>query len=269
MNKYLVVLCTVLLPGCGCTQSKSVEHTFSIALGIGQNTRQDLIFSPMRHQDISPMVLGLSYARKKNYEQEIRLDVAQFNAGVKAPFPYRIHEEQHTADPHSFTCFGLDYTLGKGVGKTTYVGGLFAADLQVLNYAYGRISSFGYFSAFGLGVYVKHAFCIGKNARITGQFKLPVLAWVARSPYLVNDDEFIENTSSHKGFRIFAAFVGDGAMTTLNKMQSAHFEGKYMYKIHRKWDLGAAYSCSLLHVVEPRPLLSFRNTLSLYIHFKF
>jgi len=73
------------------------------------------------------------------------------------------------------------------------------------------------------------------------------ISWLARSPYLVNDDEFIENTSSHSGFKTFTSFIGDGKLVSWNSWQSFDLEIKYLSHLNKKWQLGAAYLFEFIH----------------------
>ena len=163
--------------------------------------------------------------------------------------------------------------LGKQIHESersnTIIGAGISADVQLLNYVYGRIGSFGYYSAFGLNIYARQEFKMNERSQLTGTLSLPLFAWLARSPYLVNDDEFIENISSHSNLKTLGAFIADGELVTWNSWQSIDFEGKYTFDLSGKWALGAAYLFKFIHASEPRNLVSLQNTLVLSANFKF
>src|SRR5690606_26054788 len=123
--------------------------------------------------------------------------------------------EQRSTSPSFFTLVDLDYFIGRNIASNnrcrTALGLVFSADVQALNYVYGRLGSFGYYSFFGLGLGLKHEQAVGRRGVVTAALHVPLVGWQARSPYLVNDDEFIENTMSHSGVKTFLAFVGDGS----------------------------------------------------------
>jgi hypothetical protein len=141
--------------------------------------------------------------------------------------------------------------LGKVVKQTNksklVVSGILNVDIQALNYFYGRISSFGYYSSFGLGISALKEYKINKRNAVSGRFALPMIYWAARSPYLVNDDTYIENTISHSGVRTFFAFLGDGKPLTLKRLQALDLGVTYSYKITEKWSLGASYLFEFIH----------------------
>ncbi len=253
-------------------QDHSYRNTFSLNFGPGIIERQDLIFSPVTHKDISFLNLSLEYQRDAFCFQKLKIGLATFTPGIKVPFEFSEHEETKTASPHYFTLFDLDYLIGKSISKNenpAILGLLFSTNIQLLNYVYGRIGNFGYFSSIGLGGFVKKGFHISDKSSLSGTFQLPFMNWLARSPYLVNDDEFIENISSHSGFKSFTEFQKDGKLNTLNNLQIFDFDIKYLHEINHRWAIGAKFSVELIHAVNPKNLYSLRNALNISVHLKF
>lgn len=254
-------------------QDITKKNTLTLNFGPSSIMRQDIIFSPFVHSDFSFMNLGLSYTRESKYYQKISLRYANFNPMVAAPYEFTFHSEPNIAYPHSFNIIDLDYLFGKKISETengTFTaGGLFSTDIQVMNYVYGRISNLGYAANFGLGIFGTYAKPINEKSRLSTTLKLPMFAWIARSPYLVNDDEFIENISSHSGLKTFRAFIGDGQIATWNKIQTLDLELKYEYSLSSRWEFGAGYLFEFIHLNQPRNLLSFRNSLDLSLNYKF
>jgi hypothetical protein len=249
------------------------ENALTLSIGPSYLMRQDLIFSPFIHKDFSIINLGLDYTREGKYFHKVSLRYGNFNPMVVAKYEFTFHGEPKTAYPHSFNLIDLDYQFGKKIIETqkgTFTaGGLILTDIQAMNYAYGRISNFGYYASIGLGGFGAYKRPLGEKGRLVTTLKLPFFAWLARSPYLVNDDEFIENISSHSGFKTFMAFLGDGQMATWNKVQTFDLELKYEYDLSERWGFNAAYLFEFIHISQPRNLLSFRNSLNLSAKFKF
>lgn len=245
----------------------------SLSWGLGFIERQDLIFSPFIHSDITFANLGLEYTREARLFQNVQFRYAGFNPMVSNPYDFTVHGEPEHAYPHTFTMVDLDYMMGKQIkqiNKYTFTaGGLFNADVQAMNYVYGRISSLGYYAAFGLGVFGKTDYALNKKSKLSAVLKLPLVVWLARSPYLVNDDQFIENISSHSGFNSFMAFIQDGKLATWNRVQTFDVQLKYTYSLSSKWELGAAYLFEFIHSSRPRNLLSYRNSLYISGNFRF
>lgn len=249
------------------------KNELQLKLGFGSIARQDLIFSPFIHKDITPVNIGLQYERKGNFYQQVSLRYASFAPILTDPYEFIDNNETEVTNPHYFTLIDLDYWFGKEIRASkktaTTLGAAFNADVQALNYSYGRVGSFGYYSSFGLGGFIKHSYKFNERSTVSGQLSLPLVSWLARSPYLVNDDEFIKNISSHSGVKTFFAFLGDGELVTLNTLQTLDFGINYSYSLNTKWNLGAAYLFEFLHSKEPKNLLSFRNSIYLTTSIKF
>jgi hypothetical protein len=105
--------------------------------------------------------------------------------------------------------------------------------------------------------------------RLEAELRLPVAAWISRSPYLVNDDEFIENTASHNSIKTFFSFIEDGELAWWNKWQKAGLLVQYHRRFTNRISAGAGYRFSVLHHAEPRNLLSFENYLTLNVNYHF
>ncbi len=256
-----------------CFASDTLKNTLTLQAGMSYIARQDLVFSPFIHQDVSWMNFGLSYERHAKLFHRVAVRYGGFNPVLTQSYEFMKDGKNETAYPHSFSMIDIDYLIGKNIKKTsktsTIIGGAFSTDIQALNYVYGRISSFGYYSALGIGVFVKQNFDITPKHKLSASIQVPLAAWYARSPYLVNDDEFIENISSHSGFKSLASFIGDGKMVTLNRLQSIDFQLGYKYHFNQRWSLGAEYLLEFVHTSQPRNLLSYRQSVNLSANFSF
>jgi len=249
------------------------KNSLSLNLGPGYIMRQDIMFSPFIHTDISFLSIGLEYTHQAKLYQKVSLRYGNFNPKVSDPYDFSIHGENETAYPHSFNMIDIDYHIGKVMidnGKSTLTaGGLLSVDVQVFNYVYARISSFGYYSAFGLDIFGRYGIRISEKNSIAASLQLPLASWLARPPYNGIDDEFIENISSHSGFKTFLAFIGDGELVTWNRLQTFDAGINYTYSLNEKWDLGAGYLFEFIHANQPQNLLSFRNTINISATIRF
>ncbi len=272
MKKLISIIVSWLLFMNSNGQEDSEKNTFSFNFGPGYIVQQDLIFSPLIHKDVSFLNLGLEYQRNAFYYQKLKIGFATFTPGILVPFIFTEHGESKTASPHYLTFLDFDYLIGRPVSKndnSVALGLLISADVQLLNYVYGRIGNFGYLSSIGLGGFVKKEFRISDNSSFSGILQLPFISWLTRSPYLVNDDEFIENISSHSDFISFLEFLKDGKLNTLNNLQILNLAFKYDYRINYRWGIGTGYSFEFIHSVHPRNLLSFRNSFDISVNLKF
>ena len=271
-NSLLSTIITLVALTC-FGQEQNKNNMLTLNFGTSYLARQDLIFSPMIHKNISFLNVGIDYTREAKLYQKASLRYGNFTPRVLTPYNFTIHGESHTAYPHSFNFIDVNYLIGKivkGSPKSTFtVGGLFVMDIQAMNYVYGRTSSFGYYSTLGLGVFGKHQYIISKKSNLTTTLQLPLMVWLARSPYLVNDDDFIENTYSHSGFKTFMSFMGDGQLVIWSRLQTFDLDIKYTYSLNEKWNLGVAYLFEFIHAIQPRNLLSCRQSINFSTNFRF
>lgn len=248
------------------SQEEGRKNSIGLSLGLGQLQRQDLIFSPFVHRDVTIPSIGIHYERRSKLYQKVGLNYVNFDPMLHDPFEFLLDGEKETAYPHSLNFIDLDYLIGKNKvidEQSSITGGLMlSTNIQALNYVYGRISSFGYLATIGLGVFGNYEYELNERSILSASLQLPLVFWMARSPYLVNDDEFIENIYSHSGLKTFASFLGDGKPVTWNRIQQVDLELKYRYKVNERWGIGAGYWLEFIHSNDPRGLLSFRNTLN-------
>jgi hypothetical protein len=149
------------------------------------------------------------------------------------------------------------------------IGGIITSDIQQFVYVYGSNGDFGYFTSTGLGGFGKYNYNFNERHMLTAVIRFPVISWLARSPYLVHDDEFFENTVSQSGFKIMMNLIGDGKPVTLNRIQSFDFETKYSYNLSNRFSLGAGYLFEFIHSGQPRNLLSIRNMMLVSLSYRF
>ena len=129
-------------------------------------------------------------------------------------------------------------------------------DVDLLSYAYGRTGNFGYFTSAGVGLFVERDWILSEGGRFDLHLTLPVASWVSRSPYLVNDDEFIDNIADHSELRSLVAFVADGRFRTFTAVQAATLSADYRYPLLSRVHVGLGLRLAGLRTDDPRPLRS-------------
>lgn len=234
------------------------KNIFRMNAGAGYIARQDIIFSPLVHKDLTYLSSSFEFTRHAGFYQSTRIQFAAFDPAVSKDIN------------HNFILFKITYSLGKTWSREKddfTLAMMLQADIQALDYVYGRISGFGYYTAAGPGILAEYGLRTGKDGRISATLRIPAVSLYARSPYLVNDDEFIENISSHSGLKTFRAFLRDGEWVTLNKLQQLDAGIEYDHQVSSRWGLGAGWMFEFIHTPLPRKLLSFHN--SLYLSFYF
>lgn len=252
---------------------KKIENQLSLALGMSHLKRQDLIFSPFVHQDLSLMQIGINYQRNSRLIQSIDLQLGLFAPGYQTPYKYEEEEDVKTATNDLFIFMNLDYRIGKYLVKhekfNLEAGAALITKVQALNYVYGRIGNFGYHSTIGLGGYVNGSYQLNEKQKLSMGLQLPLLSWLARSPFSINDDEYIENTTQNSGIGTFFAFLADGQLASWDKLQYLDFDFHYEYLLNQKWLLKGQYGFSFIHVQVQRPMTSLQNNFNIIGTLKF
>ena len=270
--KSFFLLLTVTLVFSNIQAQRDTTAHLTLSLGPAHLSRQDLIFSPFIHQDLAPLVVGLKHTWNTKSQQYLRLNYSGFSAGLETPYDYLFNGEVETAYLHSFTFVALGYGLGKYLGQSatprSMFGGAINLDVQAMNYQYGRSSFFGYFSTVGLSAWYKYTFFQHEKSKLTGRIEVPLVSWLARSPYLINDDTFIKNTFSHNGFKTFFAFMGDGHLATWGELHRADIEIEYQYALSPAFSLGAMWQMGFIHAGKPVDLFSYQHNLNVVVGLK-
>ena len=253
----------------------SAQHSqWSLRLGAGRIDRQDKIFSPFVQSGASVQQLGLHWQRSARWEQFADINYSGFAATRFPVFDYTKKPEMETKTilPHTFTFVEINYGLGKKWQSGAYTfsaGGALENTVQAFNYQYGEASFFGYFAAFSLSPWLQISRPLGRKGHVKAAMSIPVMSWVARSPYLINDDEFIENAASHKGLKTFADFIQDGSLQFPDQLQKLSASLGYSHPLGQRWTVGLQYRFQFIRHTEPLTLLSYQNDLRVEIGWNF
>lgn len=251
----------------------SRHNRLSLYFGAASLMRQDLIFSPFVHKDFSMANFGLNYEREAGFYQRISIGLGNYTPMLSESYYFIEDGENEIANPHFFMFIDAYYMLGKELKafnkSSVTIGGIITSDIQQVVYVYGNNGDFGYFTSSGIGGFGKYNYSINERNRLTAVIRFPIVSWLARSPYLVNDDEFYENTVSHSGFKIILDMIGNGEPVTLNRLQSFEFETNYSYNLSSRFSIGAGYLFEFIHSGKPRNLLSFRNMMLVSLSYRF
>lgn len=254
-------------------RSQDTRNT-QLQLNIGPSllTRQDLVFSPFIHNSFSLLNGGLELQRNKIGYSFWRLQYAGFESGLATPFEYRLDDSIAIAEDHSFTMLQLAYGCGFKLNKKDSIPPILGfglqLDVQAMTYQYGLFSFFGYYSTTAFNIWYRQVVPMGQRCRWIGQAEIPVVSWMGRSPYLVNDDEFIENIYSHNGFTSFFEYYADGHLATWNELQRVDIGIQFQYDLSDRLTGGIAYKGSFIHASEPRDLYSAQNNIHLTLGLK-
>lgn len=260
VRTILTIACLIFWGGFLPAQT-SAQREWAVAIGYNWQQRQDLVFSPFIQKGGGPQQISLSYARHKKWQQTAQLCFAQTTAQYAPTFRYGYWGEEvewEQSVPHQFTQLDLSYALGRVVATghrhQFSVGAALAFDLDALTYNNARAGHFGYFMALDAAVWGQWTLQMTPKDRLSARVQGVPVGWVARSPYLINDDDFIHHTASHRALRTLGNFFADGALYTLNHYQRASLTLRYDRSLKRRWAIGLIAQQHLLHHASPLSL---------------
>lgn len=268
MKIFITITTFFFLPAVLLAQEEdSKNRSIGISWGISHVGRQDLIFSPFIHKAESPLDIGIVYRKQKKLMQMADLNFTMFRPSYAGTYDFLEHGELKTAEKGVFTFVNLNYFLSKNIHQTTrmklHLGAGIMGKVETLDYVYGRIGNFGYLSTLGLAVSMANEYRLSENQSISLQIRFPLVSWLARSPYAINDDEYIENTQSHHAINSFFSLISDGQLATWDQLQYGNLEFGYHILLKTRWSMGIKYHLSALHSTLPRNLLSIQNGIKL------
>ncbi len=258
-------------------QEEERPNSLGISWGPGHIMRQDLIFTPVTHRQWSPVGVRLTYERSLKLEQRVTLKYNHYTPSILGPHTvyWEYPEEPLPSGTHSFHLLDINYSLGRGVYRGEILGVILGARwknrLQVQDYAYGMdwLTHFGYYFSFGLDAWTQVSVKLNPVQRLDLNLALPLFAFNARSPYLVQDDPYFQNTYSHRPLKTVASQIGDGKIQSWGVSREVDLEIKYTYSLSGRWALGAGYAFSMISNRSPRKLTSVENSFYLNTTFKF
>ncbi len=278
MNQIRIALTLFICFICSVARTQDTmeyRNRFQVGDGIHYLASQDQIFSPFILTDVSLMNVWIAYQHQNKYLQMAEIQFGTFDPVYQSTFSYFTNpdSEELVTNKNDFTCVKVNYAIAKEIrsaAKYKWHLGIMSEDtVHAQNYYAGFFSTFGYFASFGISAWSQFDYDINEKQTLHARAYTPLFAWVCRSPYLANDDVFINNISSHNGFKTFFAYVGDGSLKTVNHLQQFDLQLDYRYLICKQWELGAGYQFIFIHASEPLNLLVYQNGFNLFTSFKF
>lgn len=267
MKKLTVIITTcinLMYLEAGIAQDLSAK-SLTVSGGMSQMIFQDRVYSPFIHTDQSLSSFGAAFEARNKYLQFAHLNLSYNTSRLGDYQEMDMGHHKHTIMPHEFVSISGSYGLGGIVHEKGYlsdwVGGSVTLKIHAGFYNFILSNMFGYLIDFSANAWVRRDWHLQNNHKISTRIEVPVLTWLARPPYLAEDDEFIENISSHKGPLILMEFALDGSFVTWNRYQRIQFNFDYTLPLFEKFRLGARYQFEVVHTTEPRTLTAIGNQL--------
>lgn len=257
-------------------QAQDRKNELSLRYGVQHQVRQDLLFSPLLYEGLAVPNLGLGFQRtNSNSIHQIGLTGSLYNMKSGKEFTYldwfTLEEKEGLSS--SFLNIRLNYAFLKKIWAmqklTLWVGGNSANEIDAFFYEFGRFGTFGYTGIFSLNPTVQLNYGLFKEDQLLFQVETPVIAWVARSPFAVNDDEFIQNQSLHKTFPTLTRLMADGEIQTFNQLKTIQAQVGYKKRISSRFSLQGLYQFRYQYLKKPRSSESVQNNFQLLLNYKF
>jgi len=279
MKRMSIVLSAILLSSLSLGAQSAPESSSSLRLnwGMGQIKTQDLIYTPVLHEEWSPFNLAVTYSHSHRLVHRVYVKFSRYTPSVVEPYTFYwdTPDEPSTTGTHQFNILDLNYSLGKAVVSGNKLSLVFGASsrnrLHQASYCYGPdwLSHFGYYFSFGLDIWSQMSYAIGNSSRLSMNLALPLFAYIARSPYMAQNDDYFENAFSHKPIPTVMAYIKDGELQSWGQSRSMDLDLSYEYGLSEKWSLGASYWLSMNFNSNPVPFRSVEQIISLSATFNF
>lgn len=260
--------------GLGSTPTRKNEIGFD--LGFHHIARQDLLFSPLLYKG-SALTNGALHWGRQNARSmhQVRLGFDLYKTRGLEAFRFYTWEDGKATETLLSTFVVLDFRYGylrkiKMHGAwALYLGAALDNQISAIFMEYGFHSFFGYTGVLGIQPEIQAVY--RPADRKTFHFHLSCFAggWLARSPYAVNDDEFIVRQSSHNPVRTLFRLMQDGQWAGIGRVQQIRWQLVYDYQINRRWSLNLGYEGEYYRCAKPRTLVSLYSHLNagLSLHF--
>ncbi|MCU0447328.1 MAG: hypothetical protein MUE85_20725 [Microscillaceae bacterium] len=251
-------------------------NALRLSYGLQHQLRQDQLFSPLVYKGLAIPNLALAYQRFNEssiHQAEIGFSLYNMRNGKEFEYLDWLNLTPKKGLSSSFIDIKLNYTFLKKIFTANdfsiYLGAKSSNEIEAFFYEFGRFSTFGYTGIFSLNPAIQFNYQMPNDDRLFLALDVPVVAWVARSPYAVNDDDFIERQSSHKTLPTLARLMADGKLQTLNQVKNIRLQAAYQRFISERLSLEALYEFNYQYLKQPRPSESIKNNLFLTLSFHF
>jgi hypothetical protein len=270
----VLLLCAAfVLPAGPASAQTPTTNRVGFTAGFTHLAHQDVIHSPFIHRSVSPVSVEAFYRRTGSLRQFAGLRYSAVDSRLTAPYPIEHHDHFHGSLPHVYLLVDATYGAGRSIRPADEgheaVGLALQLDLQATDYNYGLEYNFGYFLSTGLNAWYERELTPSPRHRVTGRAMAPIVSWVARSPYLVNDDRFIENIANDGRLATALALAADGELASWDRLQRLNLSLGYGYAVSPRVEVGASYRFTYLRARDPRPLTSMQNDLGFSTSYRF
>lgn len=249
-------------------------HAIDVRWSPAVRARQDDLMSPLVHAGVSPIGGAFGYrwrGPRAAVATGIEFDVVPARSGPSFTFPG--DGEERRTYPSSWltvrlpTGWGVDVLADEALDLV--VGGLLDVRIEMLSWSYGVTWTTGYSGAFTLGPWLDLRWRPVARWSLQGSVTAPLAGWVARSPYALNDDEYMLANRTHDPFVTFGALVADGRPKWFGSYPAVRLQVGAAYAVTPVTALVAGYRFDVFHDPAPRPVTAVGHVLDLGVRVTF
>lgn len=218
------------------------SHVLSLSAGAAWHHRYDENVGALWERTRSlPFVQLDLLIQKPNKRHRFTLGGASF-ADLKDRFSFGFNDTTMQAAAASFIFlrqgFEQLYRLRTPVNlPNVWLGWYQHFELGALFHGHA-FSTFGYLHQLQAGMAASLQQALGKRFKVEAGIQFPLLLWVARSPYVLNDDDFIEQQSSHNALRTLAATFADGNLASPWQYSQIRLEASGTWQLSKRFQCG-------------------------------
>jgi hypothetical protein len=251
--------------------AKPKKNYLRLQWGLHAFSRQDQLLSPLIYSDVSAANLGITYERTgEKAKNTAVLLFDRYTPTAHAEYTYTHDGRQEQIFPTFTTVVSLRYGHARRPGNGSWFTGLMS-DNQVKagEQGYGAAATFHYLGAFSLSPWLSYDRPLTDRLHLSLQTWVPLVAWVTRSPYALNDDQYMRDNANHKGVPTFFNYVAGGRLQTLNHWRKINFTADATYSLSPRIGVVVSYQAEALRLTQPRTLTSYQQYFNTGFQFSF
>lgn len=278
MKNRIILLLEVLgiFIACTCYGQSAKHRTLGITYGYQHYSRQDYLFSPLVYNGTAPLNLQLSYdVNAANSHQKAHLSFGMYNLSAHDAYDFTEDFdglEERTLYPSSFQMIRLGYGYERKFSNNrnlVYKAGLrLDGQIEGMFFEMGFASTFGYTTTFALAPSVGADYRFNNKTSLSAQLSVPVIGFISRSPYALNDDDYIERQSSHNNLTTIINLIGDSDLRSFSTYRQVDMGVHFQHQLTRNTALRLGWQARWYEITEPKRVLALQNGFNAGVHFK-
>jgi len=239
-------------------------------------TRKDQLYSPLWHQGLSAEGIELRYNRSGNnsvHQVLVAVSKSKIKAGPTWEYVSWPTNEAVTTWPVYITHINLGYaylhTLPTPDVVTLRLGGALDVELQNIEWMIADYGFGSYLGTIDLDVKAELNVPLGKRHDLTLDLALPIVAWVARSPYSIHDETTIFNNRDDNIPKTVVRYLGAGRLETWNSYQAVKAALTWRRQITASAGLALSIHTKMVAIRKPRPVVATDTGINIAANFRF